>query len=201
MLSSTTATLANAKQLHRYLTGELACRCGAALPVGARRCHACGRCAECGSVYCRAGRVTCEDDVEQRWQAYRARVAPLEILAAAVRRAVAAHTERPVTLTTRVGRVMASTDQVLTAVAVYCELLASQRPGKTFTFARVGSGRMKGWLVIRQESTEQGVIYAGDFMFVGASSGLLYWADRGSRGARVGGGTVMDAVSVGRAVA
>lgn len=96
---------------------------------------------------------------------------------------------------------MATHDEVVTAVAAYCELLASQRPGKTFTFARVGSGRMRNWLVIRQVYEERGVNYGGDFMFVGASSGLLYWADRGRNGARVGGGTVMDAVSVGRAVA
>ncbi len=72
---------ANARQLHRYLTGDGACSCGRVLAVGARRCS-CGRCSECGSPTCRAGRVTCEDDVEQRWQRYRARVAPLERISA-----------------------------------------------------------------------------------------------------------------------
>lgn len=75
---------ANALQLHRRLTGESVCRCGAPLSAGERRCSSCGRCTECGSVYCRAGRVTCEDDAEQRWQRYRARVAPLERIAALV---------------------------------------------------------------------------------------------------------------------
>ncbi len=75
---------ANARQLHRYLTGETECRCGAVVRVGARRCSACGSCAECGYFGCRAGAVSCEQAIEQRWARYVARVAPLVRVASLV---------------------------------------------------------------------------------------------------------------------
>lgn len=73
--------VANARQLHRYLTGDSTCACGETVKVGARRCSACGACSECGSVYCRAGYVPCEEAIEARFQRYVARVAPLLLVA------------------------------------------------------------------------------------------------------------------------
>lgn len=76
---------ANAQQLHQYLTGETTCVvCSAVLAAGARRCPnpRCGACAECGAFGCRAGTVSCEHAIEQRFQRYRARVAPLAVVVA-----------------------------------------------------------------------------------------------------------------------
>lgn len=73
---------ANARQLHRYLTCETDCRCGAVVRVGERRCSKCSACSECGYLGCRAGATSCEWAIEQRWCRYVARVEPLTRVAA-----------------------------------------------------------------------------------------------------------------------
>lgn len=78
---------ANAQQLHRHLTCETGCRCGAAVRVGERRCQKCGACAECGYVGCRAGAVSCDYAIELRWSRYVDRVAPFVQVASLFARA------------------------------------------------------------------------------------------------------------------
>lgn len=75
---------ANAHQLHRYLTCETDCRCGAVVRVGERRCSKCGACSECGYFGCRAGAVSCDYAIGLRWERYVERVAPLVRVATAV---------------------------------------------------------------------------------------------------------------------
>lgn len=73
---------ANARQLHRYLTCETDCRCGAVVQVGERRCSKCSACAECGYFGCRSGAVSCDYAIGLRWDRYVERVAPLVRVAA-----------------------------------------------------------------------------------------------------------------------
>lgn len=91
---------------------------------------------------------------------------------------------------------MSTHAEIATAVAAYCDVLKAAR-GKNYTARVVTSGRMKNWWLI-DERTGDGV---APFMFVGKSSGLMYWAENGRNGVRVSGGTVIDAVRTGKQVA
>jgi hypothetical protein len=91
---------------------------------------------------------------------------------------------------------MATHAEIAAAVAAYCDVLKAAR-GKNYTARAVTSGRMKNWWLI-EERTSEGI---GSFMFIGKSSGLIYWAENGRNGQRVGGGTVLDAVRDAKAVA